>query len=259
MLRFGCGRSGPAHSSRSDRTKDSGRRLRRYVLAVTFVPRGARQRSYGWRFGAILLVVLAGCSTSTSPSAPVTSRSPSAARASTVSPGSTLPARWWSWVESAPAAHNPVDDPSGVDCGRGQLGDVWFLAGTHGGSAIRACTIPSGQNVYFPIINQICTVPVGQTSALAIRSCSARVDSVTASLDGKTLTPTAETSGGVFTFVARPRSSTGFAAGPHHAVVWGLWIGPLRLTRGHHTLLFDGRAGSFKTTVRYRLSVEASG
>jgi hypothetical protein len=206
----------------------------------------------------VVLIALTACGVSSHNSTVSTDASPPSSAGTPVRPGQTLPARWWAWVESAPVTHNPVDDSSGVDCARNQPADVWFLAGTHGGSAVRVCSIPVARPIYVPIINQICEVPTGQVPAEAIRSCTVHVDSAIASLDGTPLRPKAATSGGVFTFTAKPHSSTGFSPGPHLAVTSGLWVGPLKLAQGQHTLLLDGRAGSFRTTVRYRLTAAAS-
>jgi hypothetical protein len=61
--------------------------------------------------------------------------------------------RWWQWAYSVPISENPIFDGTGADCGVGQSGPVWFLAGTSGGAATRSCTIPPGKAILFPIIN----------------------------------------------------------------------------------------------------------
>jgi hypothetical protein len=63
---------------------------------------------------------------------------------------------WWQWALSIPTSTNPLLDTTGADCGQGQSGSVWFLAGTFGGSATpitRSCTIPAGKTLFFPTIN----------------------------------------------------------------------------------------------------------
>ncbi len=61
---------------------------------------------------------------------------------------------WWQWALSIPTNVNPLLDTTGADCGQGQSGSVWFLAGTFGGgSATRSCTIPAGKTLFFPTIN----------------------------------------------------------------------------------------------------------
>jgi hypothetical protein len=65
-----------------------------------------------------------------------------------------LSADWWKWAMSSPAEINPVQDRSGENCGVGQEGKVWFLAGGFGSSKIRRrCTIPSDKYLFFPVIN----------------------------------------------------------------------------------------------------------
>src|SRR5215831_17578658 len=41
-------------------------------------------------------------------------------------------ARWWQWLMSIPSDKNPNLDPTGAHCAEGQIGPVWFLAGTFG-------------------------------------------------------------------------------------------------------------------------------
>lgn len=67
----------------------------------------------------------------------------------------TLSAKWWQWAISIPAATNPVLDTTGANCAQGQSGPVWFLAGTSGGAVTRACTIPTGKRLFFPLLNTV--------------------------------------------------------------------------------------------------------
>jgi hypothetical protein len=63
-------------------------------------------------------------------------------------------ARWWQWALSIPAATNPVLDETGAHCAEGQSGPVWFLAGSFfGGTFERACTVPPGTALFWPIVN----------------------------------------------------------------------------------------------------------
>jgi hypothetical protein len=155
-----------------------------------------------------------------------------------------------------PTSQNPIDDPTGANCGLAQSTDVWFLAGTHGGAATRTCAIPAGRPVYFPVLNQICTITPGETTTAALEGCAASADVATATLDGKALQVAEATSESDFTFTAQANSSSGMEPGQHLAVAWGLWVGPLPLTVGTHTLSFRGQAGSFTTAVTYKLTVQ---
>lgn len=210
---------------------------------------------------ALVLLALGGCAGSSGGSTNPSHGTPSAIRSTPAADtgATSLPARWWAWVEASAPAHNPVDDATGADCAASQPSDVWFLAGTHGGSASRACTVPVSRPIYVPVINQICTMKQGETATQALTSCIGAVDSATASLDGHAIRPAEATSQTAFTFTARPNSSTGFTLGPHQAVAWGLWIGPLPLTEGHHTLTFAATSGAFATSVVYQLNVTDSG
>ncbi len=62
---------------------------------------------------------------------------------------------WWQWALKIPAPVNPVIDTTGANCGVGQSGQVWFLAGVFGtGTATRNdCTVPAGKKLFFPIWN----------------------------------------------------------------------------------------------------------
>jgi hypothetical protein len=73
-----------------------------------------------------------------------------------------LTAEWWQWALSIPETSiggnsiNPQLDTTGANCMVGQRGSVWFLAGIFsGGSATRACAVPEGTVLFFPVINTV--------------------------------------------------------------------------------------------------------
>src|SRR5262249_651342 len=66
---------------------------------------------------------------------------------------STLAAGWWEWALTQPASTNPILDTTGANCGVGQSGLVFYLAGNFGGSSSRTCTVPYGKTIVFPILN----------------------------------------------------------------------------------------------------------
>ncbi|MEU0160013.1 signal protein [Streptomyces sp. NPDC006261] len=70
-----------------------------------------------------------------------------------VSTSAELQGRWWTWAASEPEEANPVADEDGSACDRNQPEDVWFLAGTSGGEVKRACTVPEGRPIVFPLVN----------------------------------------------------------------------------------------------------------
>jgi hypothetical protein len=62
-------------------------------------------------------------------------------------------AEWWQWALGIPAVVNPLTDTTGEDCAQRQVDQVWFLAGSIVGPVVRACEIPSGKSLFFPLIN----------------------------------------------------------------------------------------------------------
>lgn len=158
-------------------------------------------------------------------------------------------------MESFPLGADPVTDATGERCADNQPTDgIWFLAGTFGGTAERTCEIPAGARLYFPVLNQICLADKSQETTRALNDCSSAADTQSASLDGNPLVVEEATSEGVFTFETRS-GTVGFPPGRHGAVASGLWVGPLAVPAGDHTLKFSGRAGSFELDVTYRLKV----
>lgn len=72
-------------------------------------------------------------------------------------------AAWWKWALSLPATEHPLFDTA--PCSTGQSGQVWFLGGKFCSqtstlgcnsptfTADRACTVPSGKALFFPVLN----------------------------------------------------------------------------------------------------------
>ncbi|MDC3960440.1 hypothetical protein KEG38_41690 [Polyangium jinanense] len=59
---------------------------------------------------------------------------------------------WFQWAFAIPKAENPILDGP---CEGHQMGDVFFLAGNVGGQTTRACAVPAGKAIFFPIVNSI--------------------------------------------------------------------------------------------------------
>src|SRR5580765_2042723 len=68
-----------------------------------------------------------------------------------------LAAEWWKWTYSIPCTTalcpNPVFDTTGGYGAVGQHGEVWFLAGTFGGTVTRNVSVPEGSQIFFPVVN----------------------------------------------------------------------------------------------------------
>jgi hypothetical protein len=65
-----------------------------------------------------------------------------------------LSRRWLEWALAQPYTQSAINDQTGEKCAVGQGGQVWMLAGTHGGSVTRSCDIPANTPLFFPLINR---------------------------------------------------------------------------------------------------------
>lgn len=67
---------------------------------------------------------------------------------------------WWAWALNQPLSHNPIVDLTGQDAHWGQSEfvseeeEMFFLVGTYGEAAERACSVPAGKSILFPIENE---------------------------------------------------------------------------------------------------------
>ncbi|MEU6787229.1 signal protein [Nonomuraea angiospora] len=156
--------------------------------------------------------------------------------------------RWWTWAASEEESTNPVTDTTGEFCDRNQPDDVWFLAGTFGGTFKRTCKVPAGRPVVFPLVNQICTE----------QQCRRFMATATgkATLDGKAVTPERmEDDNVTVTRVAgNPLSGE---EGTTTSYACGIWVRLPPLKPGRHNLTIRGASGNFRTGVDYTLIVQA--
>jgi hypothetical protein len=191
-------------------------------------------------------------------------------------------ARWWQWALAIPAATNPVEDTTGAHCAEGQSGPVWFLASSFlGGTFERACTVPAGKALFFPIVQAAfgagvgdCepTVPGVPCNLATLRmAAAASMDAVTltASLDGGRLRDlhNHRVQSPVFTLtypadnVAEKLLGVRVPAGTYAPqVADGYWLMLAPLRKGAHTLHFkaeitDGVFAGIVTEVTYHLTV----
>ena len=66
---------------------------------------------------------------------------------------------WIRWSGALPYYAGPIFDETGSQCGEGQSGQIWYLAGTAGGPVERDCTLPAGKQLVFPLLNYYGAVP----------------------------------------------------------------------------------------------------
>jgi hypothetical protein len=89
-------------------------------------------------------------------------------------------AEWWQFVLSIPTSENPLLDADGSRCVLGQRGPVWFLVGWFGpGAATRACSVPEGTALFFPVINVVDVNTTTQTARELRAETAPCLDAVT--------------------------------------------------------------------------------
>lgn len=203
-------------------------------------------------------------------------------------------ALWWQWMTSIPTAENPQMTQGEVDCGVGQQGPVWFLAGAPSGvTAQRSCTVPRGKALFFPVFNAVFINGPGEDLTVAEKRHAldsflndtepgpfadlgfpgSRACDLVATLDGMPVTyfvPDAR--------VQSPAFHLDTGDGPNflppglvdpEAVSDGFWVMLPPLAPGEHSLHFGGRLCQFESfddhpffgpvDVTYQLTVTGQG
>jgi len=193
-----------------------------------------------------------------------------------------LSVAWWKYALEQPNATNPLLDPTGAGCRTGQSGRVFFLVGTAGtGQTTKDdCTVPSGKQLYFPLVNAFDVHTPGDgldTPELVWHDLQVtlgfRVDSLFATVDGEpvanldpTTSPYRACAGpstgcaAAFSLDLASENLFGLPAGRYEpAVADGFYLLLPPLTPGHHTITFGGSGnlgGSFSQSVVYHLTVK---
>jgi hypothetical protein len=183
-------------------------------------------------------------------------------------------ARWWQWAYGIPAAVNPLFDETGAQCGQGQSGPVWYLAGVYNasGTAVRNCNVPAGTALFFPVLNaeddRLC--PANNDSLQQLRSVAggftASATDLRAEVDGVPISGIAENHA---TAARSPVfqvdfpadnmfSGCGVAAGRYQPFVDdGYYVMISPPAAGAHTLHFHGSlpAQNFTLDITYHLMI----
>lgn len=182
-------------------------------------------------------------------------------------------AKWWVWLLSIPEKMNPSTDPNGSNCGIGQNGPVWFLAGSHGDLELRNCTIPAGKAILFPVLTSECSYSErrdmktpnallecakNEHEGYITRSMELVVDGAQIKVDDfRVQSP-------LFNFTFPPINVFGGSPGPTQGVSDGWFVMLKPLSPGKHTIEFSGEvtkpateaaAPGFSTAVKYNLIV----
>ena len=178
-------------------------------------------------------------------------------------------ARWWQWALGLPVDQNPFFDVDGscANGANGQLGSVWFLTGVIAvsGTAVRECTVPPGQTLFFPVMNTECSTleppPFHGDNEQELRACAeTEFDMVSAfaEIDGNAVQnlETFIVESPIYTFTVPPDNVLGVAAGTGQSVGKGLYLMLTPLSRGTHVLHFGASAASgFTLDITYNITV----
>ena len=184
-------------------------------------------------------------------------------------------AAWWQWAWSIPADESPLFDDTGANCAQHQSGTVWFLAGSFAvvevgqgnfvAEATRACTIPPGTALFFPILNaeadNSCPprdppAPPEQLRA-EVNALLDQPTEVAAELDGVPVQHVVDyrAASPVFQVVFPPDNICGTTPGTSIAVADGYYLMLKPLSAGEHVLHFTGSIPGFSLDITYHLTV----
>ena len=182
-------------------------------------------------------------------------------------------ADWWKWVLSFPVSSNPDFDTTGASGSVGDVGKVFFLGGTFGGTYNRTLTVPTGTPIFFPVVNFLndevgrpTPVPVSQlrTEAAATEDAATGLfatedgQAIANVKDHREISPvfsyTLPARDNVYQFFGVDVSGT-----QSPAVSDGYWIMLKPLGPGQHVITFGGSAGGIDVNITYHLIVAPKG
>jgi hypothetical protein len=177
-------------------------------------------------------------------------------------------ANWWKWVLAQPASKSPLLDDTGANCGQGQSGLAWYLAGAPGNDAVyRQCTLPAGRTLIFPVVNAayfaFTTDPPDQRTEAYVRSQNTFVEQATnleVEIDGVSI-PNVKSfleKSQLFDVTLPADNIFGLDAGTvlSPSADEGYYLAIAPLLPGHHTLHFHGEVPGLVQDVTYDLTVK---
>ncbi len=202
-------------------------------------------------------------------------------------------AAWRQWADSMPVDNHPLFDTAS-SCSEGNSGPVWFLGGKFcafptppgqvcdNSHAVRACNVPSGVSLYFPIVNTACLD--GEAAAVpnqcmgagpyinqirtAVADMIDQTENLEVSVDGKLIEGNLKNKfrvqSTVYTSLLPDNNlyqalgETNITKGQYNGVDDGIYVMLKPLSKGHHTLNFKGRFTQFdfNLDVTYNLFVQ---
>lgn len=166
--------------------------------------------------------------------------------------------RWWRWFLSIPKVSSPAMDKTGKKSSVKQSDpNVWFLASTINGGAVRIVKIPSGKALLFPVINVTISNsenPTLNTDTDLISFVKQDMDDIVkkeASIDGEDIyiSERFRVQSPPFNFSFPRDNIFGVQEGPTRGVGDGYWIFIRPLQPGEHTLRTFGSCMSGKIQI----------
>jgi hypothetical protein len=186
----------------------------------------------------------------------------------------TLAAKWWAWAIGEDFA--PVAATGNVDCGVGQRGNTWFLAGgifPPPATISRTCSIPKGKHLFFPVINVFAAAPPAQTACTLVPEPTTRqlqehqqcvaafidqnVDpsTLTAEVDGKAV-PIVRARSALYPIHLDDDNVFGAPPGTYLEAADGYWVLLDPLPAGNHVIAFSAEfADDPVLDVTYNLTI----
>ena len=180
---------------------------------------------------------------------------------------------------STPAKDSPPADRTGERCQAGDMGDVFFLAGSFVGPVVRKCTISEGQEILFPIITSSCIdkpgglrephnfpdpgvfdPPKGRPGS-CIEDAESTIDTVSTlevTIDGVSIEHLKENfrvQSNPFPVKLPKDNLFGVPPGTYTGISDGYWVLVEPLPVGEHTIHFAAQA-VFEQDITYHLTVE---
>jgi hypothetical protein len=171
--------------------------------------------------------------------------------------------KWWRWAFSIPKYQNPITDKTGEYCGKGQDGPVWYLAGTTENTfhAKRSCVIPRRKSILFPIIiSQFSrSEKPTMTDRELVRYTAKDIDQASfleVIVDDLQLTDLSKFRvQSFFNLDLVEGNIWDIQPGPTMAASDGFWVFLKPLSKGKHTINFQGVEPNFKTRVTYNITI----
>ncbi len=159
-----------------------------------------------------------------------------------------LAARWVRWAASIGVDESPIADTTGAHAGLRQPDDVWFLAGTFGGTVERHCTIPAGRRIFLPAFN-MWQYPAHRAEPIDLPHAYGEL-----SVDGTPVPLDTVTTGAPFTVSGVRNNPVTGGTRTVTATVWGMWKLLDGLPPGDHTIVISGGDGEgFDIAATYQI------